>query len=381
MSNIKELQNLPEVSFIDGLTLDEVREQMLRDYSERYEALTGQAAVLSDADPVRLLLLSFTQKFHHALQYVDWAGKKNMLKYAYGEALDNLAANKGLSRNPASYASTHLQFAVQNARSSATGIPAGTRVSNLAGVYFMTSTYAEIPVGEMSVVVPAVALEAGQAANGLPIGSINQIVDPVPYVYAVTNTTETSGGADVEDDDKFTERIYLHPSSYSTAGSEAAYIYHAKTYRADVSHVAVFSNQPGVVNVMFLLDGELPRGHDIEGMQEHLDAKTIRPLGDHVSVWIPDEVGYNINLSYYIDQADSAKAVQIQTAVEQAIADYKTWQREIGRDINPSQLIRKIMEAGAKRVEVAEPVYTPIGEHEVSRLDTKTVVYGGLEES
>lgn len=381
MSNIKELQNLPEVSFIDGLTLDEVREQMFRDYSERYEALTGQAAVLSDADPVRLLLLSFTQKHYQALQLIDWAGKKNLLKYAYGEYLDNLAGNKGLQRKPASPANTYLQFAVQNPRASATSIPAGTRVSNLAGVYFMTTTYVEIPAGEMSVVVPGVALDAGQVANDLPVGSLNQFVDPVPYVYTVTNTTVTTGGADAESDDKLTERIYLHPSSYSTAGAEAAYVYHAKTFRADVSHAAAYSPEPAHVTVLFLVDGETPSAEDVERMTEHLSAQTIRPLTDRITVQAPAEIGYNIRLSYYIDSADSAKALSIQSAVSQAINDYKTWQREIGRDINPSRLILKIMEAGAKRVEVTEPAYTPVDALSIAKLGSETVAYGGLEES
>lgn len=378
MSNIKALQNIPEVSFIDNLTLEEVREEMFGDVTARYEELAGQSVELSAER--RAEVLSFTSMIYQTLQRVDWAGKQNLLKYSVGAPLDNLAAYKGVLRKPASYASAHLQFAIQNARTSATGIPAGTRVSNLAGVYFMTTTYAEIPAGEMSVVIPAVALEAGATANDLPVGSINQIVDPVPYVYAVTNTTETSGGSDVEDDDQLTERVYLAPGSYSTAGSEAAYIYHAKNFRADVSHVSVFSNQPSSVIVMFLLDGELPGGHDIEAMEQYLSKKTVRPLADHVSVVPPDEVGYNIQLTYYIDRSNNANAAQIQTAVTQAIAEYKTWQREIGRDINPSQLIRKIMEAGAKRVELVEPTYTAVCEHEVSRVDAEAVIYGGMEE-
>ena len=161
MSNIADLQNVPEISFIDNLTLTQVREQMIQDYATKYRELTGEDAVLSDADPIRLVLLTFAQQFYQGLQYVDWAGKKNLLKYSYGEALDNLAANKGIKRNPAGYATTTLQFSLQNARTSATSIPAGTRVSNNAGVYFMTSSYVEIPAGQLTATVQGVALEAG----------------------------------------------------------------------------------------------------------------------------------------------------------------------------------------------------------------------------
>lgn len=379
MSNIKELQNVPEVSFIDGLALQDVRDQIIRDYTEKYQELTGEGVVLSDADPVRLVLLTFAQQFYQGLQYVDWAGKKNLLKYSYGTALDNLAANKGIKRNPASYAETVVQFAMQNVRESATGIPAGTRVSNLAGVYFMTTSYAEIPIGETTVDVQAVALDAGVVANGLPIGSIDQIVDPVPYIYEVKNITASTGGTDAESDDKLTERVYLYPSSYSTAGAEAAYIYWAKTFRADVSDVNAYSPAPGKVTVLFMLDSGTPNAEDIASMTEHLSAKTVRPLTDHVTVQAPTPINYNINLTYYIDSADSAKAISIQTAVTQAVAEYKTWQRIIGRDINPSQLIRKIMDAGAKRVAVTAPVHTPVDSISIATLGTEAVTYGGLE--
>lgn len=380
MSNIAELQNVPEVSFIDNLTLEQVRDQIVQDYITKYQELTGEGAEISNADPVRLILLTFAQTIYQGFQYVDWAGKKNLLKYSYGEWLDNLAANKGITRNPAGYATTTLQFSLQNTRASATSIPAGTRVSNLAGVYFMTTTYAEIPAGKTSVTVEGVAVDAGEATNGLPVGTLNQIVDPVPYIYAVTNTTTSAGGTDTEDDASLTERIYLYPSSYSAAGSEAAYIYWAKTYRADVADVVAYSPAAGGVTVNFLLDTGLPTQDDINGMAAHLSAKTIRPLTDKVTVQAPTSVPYNITLTYYIDSVDAAKATTIQANVNRAIAAYKEWQRTIGRDINPSELIRKIMDAGAKRVAVTAPVYTEVNSSSVATIGTESITYGGLEE-
>ena len=59
---------------------------------------------------------------------------------------------------------------------------------------------------------------------------------------------------------------------------------------------------------------------------------------------------------------------------------YKTWQSSaIGRDINPSYLIGKIMAAGAKRVTVTSPVYKELANNEIAGLGTVTINYGGIE--
>ena len=39
MSNIPDLQNVPELSFIDNLTLAQVREQIIQDYATKYREL------------------------------------------------------------------------------------------------------------------------------------------------------------------------------------------------------------------------------------------------------------------------------------------------------------------------------------------------------
>ena len=104
-------------------------------------------------------------------------------------------------------------------------------------------------------------------------------------------------------------------------------------------------------------------------------------MTDLVQVSAPEEVKYTINLTYYINRSDSAQAVTIQQEVAAAVEQYKTWQRAIGRDINPSQLIRMVMDAGAKRVSVTAPTYTTVAATKVSALQGEaTITYGGLED-
>ena len=63
------------------------------------------------------------------------------------------------------------------------------------------------------------------------------------------------------------------------------------------------------------------------------------------------------------------------------IQDFISWQTtEIGRDINPTELIRRVRDAGAKRVELTSPAFTAVQETEVARLGSQKVTYGGLED-
>lgn len=381
MSNIKALENIPEISFIDGVTLQDVKDEMLTDYTQKYQELTGKTAVLSDADPVRLAMLSAAAQIYQAMQYVDRSGKQDLLKYSYGEFLDNLGAMKKLERKPASYATLKMKFSMTSARGEVTAIPGGTRVATESGLYFMTDAYAEIPAGEISTEVKATAMSAGKESNGLAEGTVIMIVDPLPYIAAVSNTTVSVGGADVESDNDFTERIYKAPAGYSVAGPTEAYEYHAKNFRSDVEDVKAYTPSPCAVNILFLLDGgRLPTEDDLLGMEAYMSAETLRPLTDKVTAIAPEEVSYSISLKYFINRSDAVQAATIQQAVEKAIEEYQKWQRKLGRDVNSSELIKRIILAGAKRVELTEPAYSAIEENSIAKLENKSVVYGGLED-
>lgn len=288
-----------------------------------------------------------------------------------------------MTRNPAAAATTTLRFTLSAERDTATGIPQGTRVSTAGSIYFATDMYAEIPAGSTTVDVPATCTVAGTDGNGLAIGELATIVDPIPYVASVSNTTATEGGAEIESDADLAERVFLAPGAYSTAGPEDGYIYHAKAYSPAVGDVEATSDQEaGTVDIVFIMaDGSTPGEEMIEGMEGYLQGKTIRPMTDLVRVAAPEEVQYTINLTYYINRSDSAKAVTIQAAVAQAMEDYKVWQRAIGRDINPSKLVAMVMEAGAKRVTMTAPTYTAVAATKVSALQGEAIVtYGGLED-
>lgn len=378
---IPELENLPEVSFIDNITLDDIQKQLVSDYEQRYETLTGKPCTLRKADPIALTLYACSVLLFQTLLYVDRAGKQDLLKYSYGGYMDNLAAIRGITRLEAKAAVTTVRFTLSQEMTEVIAIPKGTRTTN-GEIYFQTDEYAEIPKGQTYVDVHSTCQTKGIIGNDIPQGGIGILVDMLPYIKSVSNTEITSGGADIESDENLAERIYLAPSGYSVAGPDDAYEYRTMAYNQDIIDVKVSSPAPTEVEIRFLIgEGEIPTGTVIKGLEEYLQDNNIRPLTDKVKVLAPEQEQFSISLSYYINRSDSAKANSIQSAVNAAIDDYVRWQTySIGRDINPSELTKRVVEAGAKRVEVTSPVFTTVPVTTVARLSKKTVTYGGLED-
>lgn len=383
MSDFSAVKNAPEISFIDGKTIDDVRREMVADYEAYMTTATGRTMSLDRASVHRMELYAASAQIFQALQYIDRAGKQNLLKYSYSDFLDNLGRFKGVERGEPKAATTTLRFTVSAIRTTAVAIPKGTKVVSAGSVYFETEAYTEILAGASAVDVSAVCTVAGIEGNGLVPGELDTMVEPLPYVESVTNITETAGGAEKESDDSYAENIYLAPGAYSTAGPEGGYIFHARKFNSNVGDVVATSDQAaGTVDLVFILaDGSAPGEEMIAGLQEYLRDNNVRPMTDLVTVSAPEEIPYSINMAYYINRSDSARAVAIQAAVETAVGDYQTWQRTIGRDINPSKLVELAMAAGAKRVEITAPVYTRVGATAVAAISGKAAIqYGGLED-
>lgn len=383
MDNIlKSVFDLPDISFIDNDTLDAMMHRLVSNYEKKYKEVTGQTISLGAADPARIQLYAVALDLYQIEQYVDRAGKQDLIKYSYDGFLDNLAGNRGVTRQQAAAAKTTIRFTLSATRDYAIGIPAGTRLTNGDGVYFQTTEYTESAAGSSYVDVEAECTAQGIEGNDFLPGQINILVDPLPYVASVTNTTTTAGGTDLEDDTSLAERTFLAPSGYSTAGPQDAYTFWVRTYNTDIGSVRPTTPEPGKVTVYILMrDGTRPGETLISGLQEFLRQEGVRPMTDLVTVSAPEVKTFNLSLTYHIARSNQASATAIQSKVNAAIDEYITWQTtEIGRDVDPSELIRLVRAAGAKRPAVTAPDFTAISETQVAQLGTKSVTYGGLED-
>lgn len=378
---IKELENLPDISFIDNTTLESIEEKMKSDYEKKYEEVTGESIVLSRADPATLILYACAVQLYQGYKYIDRAGKQELLKYTYGDHLDHIAARAGIAREQAKPARALVRFTLSDIRENIVYIPQGTMVTN-GSEYFETESHAAIQPGSAYSDVECVCTVDGSEGNDLAAGELKVLVNPIPYIASVSNTEKTAGGTDIEDDDSLKERIYYSASRYSVAGPEGAYEYWVRTFNADILDIRVTSENPVEVVIEFIMaDGELPTGGVITGLQNYLQNQQIRPLTDKVTVKAPDTVDYKINVTYYINSSDLSKEQTIKANVEEAVNQYIIWQRsKIGRDINPSRLIQMMISAGAKRVELTLPEFQAIGAANVAKNISKTVAYGGIED-
>lgn len=137
------------------------------------------------------------------------------------------------------------------------------------------------------------------------------------------------------------------------------------------------------MEIYFLMqDGELPDQAIIDGVESFLRQEDVRPLTDLVMVKRPEERHYQIDATYYINESDRNRAAVIVKQVDAAVLEYIKWQRQkIGRDINPDELRKVMVMAGAKRVQVRSPTFEKIPRNCVAVLDGEAqVIYGGVED-
>ena len=170
-------------------------------------------------------------------------------------------------------------------------------------------------------------------------------------------------------------------NGFSTAGSAEAYKFHCLKFSEQISDINVFSDNAGEVTILLLLkNGEIPEQLFLNELLNYINSSDIKPLTDKVIVEAPKTVDYSIDLTYYIKKSDAERENTIKQNIDNAIKEYIEWQKQaIGRDINSSFLVSKIVEAGAKRVELRAPNFSIVDDKSVATLINKNVEYGGIE--
>lgn len=308
------------------------------------------------------------------------AFNQNFLSEAFGIALDQKGIDLNTPRLDANYAEVNCKFTLSKSQSTDYKIPKGTRVSTIDNQMFLTTDDLIISSGEIEGVVRCRASLAGTMYNNIDLGLINRFVDVLPYLDSVSNINKSSGGTDIEDDESYRERLKIAEAQYSTAGPVLSYKYWALKSDADISDVLITTPEPGVVEIKPVLKtGELPTETNINRIKDMFDKTKNYPNTTTLRVVIPDTYSFNIDLDYYIRESDKIYEKEIQDKVNQAIEGFITYQKmNINIYLNPDDLRKRILNAGAYIVNIKEPVFSKDNIGKVLVLGTKTIKYGGL---
>lgn len=308
--------------------------------------------------------------------------KQRTLQYARGEVLDALGARYDIERAEPAHATATFRFSVESAQDTNIIINARTKITTDGSVYFATDQVAVLQAGSTYIDVPGTCTEGGAQYNGFAIGTIATLVDLIPYITSVSNTTVSIGGDDgepytEEGDDKFRERIRLAPAAQSTAGPESAYRYFALSADPEIIDVAIDNPESNTINIYPLMrGGAIPDEETLTKVEETCSADDVRPMSDKVTAIAPTQVSYDIELKYYCTQDNEADTIKAVEGEGGAIDQYNDWQTSaLNRDINPDQLKKLIlcpdwdsMLIGADRVDITKPVFKEIGKNEVPKF-------------
>jgi phage-related baseplate assembly protein len=366
----------PEIEFVETDT-----ETIESNLIALYEEMTDRTVY--PASPERLFIAWMTAVVIQQRVLINDTAKKNVPRYAKDELLDSLAELfRDTERLTAGYATAPFRCYISTALQQAVIIPAGTRITVDGEIIFATTDALVIPAGQTYGDVNGKCQTAGTVGNGFTPGQVKQIVDVYDYYLKVENTATTSGGSEEEDDDSYYERMRESMESYSTAGPTGAYQYYAKSVSSAISDVAATTPAPGSVDIRILLEnGEQATEALLEEVRQAVSADNVRPLTDYVTVSVPDADLLDIDLTYYIPRLSSSSASVIDAAVITAVEEYKKWQTaKMGRDINPSYLMGLLMNTGIKRADIRKPVFAAVAETHVAKVNTQTVVNGGVED-
>lgn len=340
---------LPEPNFIDRDI-----SKITQEWISFYEQKTGK--ILQPAQIERILIDVGVYRESLLRIGIQEAAKQNLVNYATYPMLDYLGELVGVERIDAKYSKTTFKFVLSEALSFDYTIPSDVEIESKDGkVIFKILKSSVIPKNQLYVETEGQAETEGITGNGYLPNEINNLITPLPYIADVFNTTESTDGAEIEEDTPYRERIKQAPEQFSNAGSRGAYRFHTISAHQNIIDVSVISNQPGVVEIYPLTIEGNPSSEIITLVQNYLSDDKVRPLTDLVMVKLPEKIDFQIiaNLTLY----NSADLESVQTLINEKLEIYKKEiKSKLGRDIVPTQIIAILNSiSGVYKVDLASP--------------------------
>lgn len=158
---------------------------------------------------------------------------------------------------------------------------------------------------------------------------------------------------DGESDSAFLDRILLAPDSYSVAGPEAAYRFHARSASVDVLDASAISPTPGTVLVTILSavgDGTASPALVAAVTAQLATSREVRPLTDQVSVQSAEVIPFAIRAEVWTYQGPDSPILL--ALGQKQLATYLASVRRLGLDVTDSGIKAALHVSGVQRVEL-----------------------------
>ena len=348
--------SLPEPDFIER----NIR-QIEAERVAQYETLTGKTTFPGQPDR---LMINFVVLVESLIRNsIQETAKQNLATYAEYPVLDELGKVFGIARQTGSYATTTLEFTLEEVLDYDILIPAETEILTEDRRYtFETDEDLTIETGDLTGMVTATCTVQELESNDYEIGSINLL--PFAADYTVENTAASSGGREVETDDRFRERLLLGYTQFQKAGSLNAYRAMCFDYDVgiiDVGIITDFINAPGNVYLYPLIHpGAIPSDSLLTGLSIYLKNDSRKPITDIVNVGAPTAYEYaiSVNLTALAGYNTTSIINQVTTNLTNYAARI---QKTMGSDIVHTDIIKECKAvAGVYDVTIVTPsvVYT-----------------------
>jgi phage-related baseplate assembly protein len=189
---------------------------------------------------------------------------------------------------------------------------------------------------------------------------------------------ETGTAAVLESDDDFRRRMVLAPEGYSVAGPAGAYIFHALSASSDVRDASAISTIPGqiIVTVLSRTGDGTPAGPVLDAVAARLNADTIRPLTDLVTVQPATIRPFAINAALTCYTGPDRTLVM--AAAQAALADWLSIAIRLGRDVTRAAIIAALFREGVQNVALTSPAADLVlGATEAGHCTGVTLTDGG----
>lgn len=221
--------------------------------------------------------------------------------YSWGTYLDEHGLTVGLVRKDAVAAVGTVTFTGTAGQFIGTGAEVQTPQPDPDSAPVVYATTAPATVGGGGTVdVPVVAVVPGTAGN-VAAASATVVASPLQSIASVTNAAAITGGADVESDEAFRDRILLAYQGALGSGTVADYLGWALAYPGvGNAKVDPLWNGAGTVRVIVTDAQNRPvPGAIVTGLQNLLDpvaaqGRGLAPIGATVTVATPTTVVANI---------------------------------------------------------------------------------------